>query len=142
VDRVLAAPSNHAIDLTRLSLDDLALAIRPGRKLEVILMTLAQLAAAPADEPSDDDGNAKNRKTTSSSRNRNGTAGTGSVRRRRTSQSRLRHHLTAIPMSLPTRLATSARQTVVVAAWRTRRLPRRMDLHCHRQNRRQPPQRT
>lgn len=79
-DAVLAAASNHAIDLTRLSLDDLALAIRPGRKLEVILATLAQIAAAPADEPSDDDGNAKNRKTTSSSRNRNGTAGTGSVR--------------------------------------------------------------
>ena len=79
-DQVLAAASTYPIDLTRLSLDDLTLAIRPGRKLEMILDTLAQLAASPSDEQSDENDNSKNRKTTSSGRNRNGTSGTGSIR--------------------------------------------------------------
>ncbi|MGQ2908757.1 MAG: AAA family ATPase [Aliihoeflea sp.] len=75
-----AAGSGRAIDLARLSLDDLTLAIRPGRGLDTILSTLADLAEAADEDPVDDDKASKTKSGSSSTRNRNGTAGTGSVR--------------------------------------------------------------
>ncbi|MBL0935160.1 MAG: AAA family ATPase [Rhizobiaceae bacterium] len=82
-EAVLNAVEAFPMDLAALSLDDLAMSIRPGHDLETILARLQVLAAASAAEPAEDDETKSKEGRTSGStwkRNRNGTAGTGSTR--------------------------------------------------------------